>query len=395
MPTADSMRQNVVILAMCQALAMSGTTLVIAVSVLVGAVLAPSPIMATVPLAVQFLATMATTIPASLFMAKVGRRFGFTLGQCLGIVGAALSAYAIFLGSFPLFVVAAALLGAHNAFWQYFRFAAADVATPDYRSKAISYVMAGGVAAAVAGPQLAKWTSDLASAAFAASYLAIIALCILAIILLQFIEIPKPQINKMSEGGRPIGEIMRTPVFMVAALSSMVGYGAMNFLMTSTPLAMKVCGFAFVDSATVIQWHALGMFLPSFFTGHLIRRFGVLNVIMAGVVLNAGAIMVALSGIEFANFWAGLVLLGVGWNFMFIGGTSLLTEAYSVEERAKTQAAHDFLVFGMVAASALGSGIMHELLGWASVNLLAAVPIAATFFIVMWFRGYASRVPAE
>ncbi len=389
------MYKNVVILSICQALSMSGASMVLIATSLVGVVLAPTSTLATLPLALQFVATMCTTIPASLLMARVGRRIGFTVGQTLGVTGAAISSYAIFAGDFWLFIVGAMFLGGHNAFWQYYRFAAADIADEAFKARAISYVLAGGVVAAILGPQLVKWTAEVTAAAFAGTYAAMIGLSFVAIFLLQFVNIPKPAHTKLSGGGRPVLEIMRTPVFMVAALSSTVGYGAMNLLMTSTPLAMIFCGFAVNDSATVMQWHALGMFAPSFFTGHIIRRYGVANVIAMGAVLQAGAVGVALSGIEFENFWGGLLLLGVGWNFMFIGGTTLLTQAYTPEERAKTQAAHDFTVFGTVAVTALLSGFIHETLGWASINLIAALPIAGAFLAVIWFRGYSARVPAE
>ena len=332
-----NMRRNVLILASCQALAMSGTSMLITISALVGVILAPDKTLVTLPLAVQFIATTASTIPASLFMARVGRRMGFSIGQMLGMAGGAIAAYAVYIGSFWLFMVGCVFLGIHNAFWQYFRFAAADVATDEFRARAISYVLAGGLVAAFLGPQLAKWTAELSAATFAASYAVIIVLSFISIALLQFTRIPTPKYEGISTAGRPIFEIMRTPGFIVAAMSSTVGYGMMNMLMTSTPLAMIFCGFEFNDAATVIQWHIVGMFLPSFFTGSLIKRFGVIKIIATGAALQAGAIATGLSGIDFANFWGGLIMLGVGWNFMFIGGTTLLTEAYSLEERAKTQ----------------------------------------------------------
>lgn len=365
---------------------MSGTSMLLSVSALAGQVLSPEKAWVTLPLAVQFLTTMMSTIPASLFMARVGRRIGFSLGQTMGVIGGAVSAYAIYSGSFWLFVFGGGVIGIHNAFWQYYRFAAADVADDEFRPKAISYVMAGGLAAAFLGPQLAKWTADLSAAAFAATYATIICLSFITLILLQFIRIPKPTLGALAGVGRPILEIMRTPTFVVAALSSTIGYGIMNMLMTSTPLAMVFCGFEFNDSATVIQWHIVGMFLPSFFTGNVIKRFGVINVIGAGAVLQTVAVAIALSGIDFANFWFGLVVLGLGWNFMFIGGTTLLTSSYAPEERAKTQAAHDFMVFGLVAITAFSSGYLHETLGWMAVNMIAIVPISIVFMAVVWYR---------
>lgn len=383
-----AMHKNVFILAMCQALAMSGASMVLTATAVAGQILAPEKALVTLPLAAQFLVTMFSTIPASLFMARVGRRIGFTVGQLTGMIGAAISAYALYAGDFWLFVLGGAVLGIHNSFWQYYRFAAADIADEDYRPKAISYVMAGGIAAAFLGPQLAKITYDMSAATYAATYVAIVCLSFLTFGLLQFINIPKPVVSKLSGSGRPIFEIMRTPVFMVAAMSSTIGYGVMNMLMTSTPLAMVFCGFAFNDAATVVQWHIVGMFLPSFFTGHIIKRFGVINVIGAGAVLQSIAVAIALSGIDFANFWFGLVILGLGWNFMFIGGTTLLTGSYAPEERAKTQAAHDFMVFGLVAITAFSSGVLHETLGWVAVNLISIVPISLVFVSVIWYRNY-------
>lgn len=382
------MQRNVILLAVCQALAMSGTSMLVAISALAGKVVAPSPELATVPFAMQFVGTMVTTIPASLYMARVGRRIGFTTGQAVGILGAALSSYAIYSSSFALLIAGALLLGVHNSFWQYYRFAAADSAPPDMKARAISYVLAGGLVAAFVGPQLAKVTVDLLPAAFAASYLAVVGLSFLAIVLLQFTRLVKAHAPGVSTSGRPILEIMRSPTFIVAALSSTMGYGVMNMLMTSTPLAMQVCGFGLGDSATVIQWHVVGMFLPSFFTGSLIKRFGVTTIIATGAALQAAAIAVGLSGVVFANFIGGLIFLGLGWNFMFVGGTTLLTAAYSEEERFKTQAMHDFLVFTLVAASAFASGVLHETVGWAAVNMIGAVPVVIAFIAVFWYRGW-------
>lgn len=385
------MRRNVLLLACCQALAMSGTSMLLTVSALVGVMLAPSKTLATLPLAVQFAATTLSTIPASLLMAKIGRRPGFTIGQTIGMAGAVVGSYAIYAGSFSLFLLGGLLLGIHNAFWQYYRFAAAEVATEDFRARAISYVLAGGLVAAFLGPQLAKWTADLSAAAFAASYSVIIALSFIAIVLLQFTRIPDLRHEGVSRAGRPMLEIMATPSFIVAAMSSTIGYGIMNLLMTSTPLAMTFCGFAFNDAATVIQWHIVGMFLPSFFTGHLIKRFGVVNVIAAGAALQAVAIGFGLAGVDYTNFWLGLTCLGVGWNFMFIGGTTLLTECYTPEERAKTQAAHDFMLFSLVAITAFASGALHETVGWQAVNMIAAVPVSAAFLAAVWYGARKTR----
>jgi len=380
-------RRNVMVLSICQALSMTGASLVIAISALAGKMLADDDSLATFPIAFQFTATMLTTIPASLFMGRVGRKVGFVVGQLIGICGAAVASYAIFEGNFWLFAFGSALLGSHNAFWQYYRFAAADTASENFKAKAISLVMAGGVFAAIAGPQLAKWSIDMFEPIlFVGGYVAIICLSSITIIMLQGISIPKPTSVGISVKGRPLSVIMRQPVFIVAVIAAMFGYSVMTLVMTATPLAMNFCGFGFSDTATVIQFHALAMFAPSFFTGHLIRKFGVLNIIIMGTVLNICCMAVNLAGIDFYNFWGGLVLLGLGWNFMFIGGTTLLTEAYKSEERSKVQAANDFIVFGTVSIAAFSSGALLDVFGWAAVNAGVALPMCLAFGAVVWFR---------
>jgi len=368
-------RRNVLILAACQALAMTGNTMIIAVGALTGAYLSSDQSLATVPIALTFVTMMAATIPASLLMGRIGRRLGFTLGQIIGIVGAAVATHAIFEDSFLLFCVGSAVLGVHNAFWQYLRFAAADTADEGYRSRAIAYVMTGGIAAAVAGPELAKFTrAYFEPILFAGTYAAIMFLCATSITLLQGIRIPPPKIAGFG-GGRPIAEIARQPAFVVAVLAAMFGYSVMTLVMQATPLAMTGAHFGFDDAAFVIQWHALGMFVPSFLTGHLIRRFGTLNVILVGTLMNIVCMTINLVGNEFVNFWGSLLLLGVGWNFMFVGGTTLLTETYTPAERAKTQAVNDFCVFGMVAVGSFLSGVLYDTLGWRAVNLGIALPM--------------------
>lgn len=380
-------RRNVLILAICQALSMSGSSLVMTVSALAGQMLATDKSLATVPLALQFTATMVTTIPASLLMGRVGRRVGFTLGQLVGLCGAALSCWAIFQGDFWLFAAGSCLLGVHNAFWQYYRFAAADTAGPDFRAKAISYVLAGGVIAAILGPQISKWTVDLFDPVlFAGGYVGIMVLSTITVLLMQLVRIPKPGVKRFIAAGRPLIEIIRQPTFILAVATAMFGYGVMTLVMTATPLAMTICGFGFSDTATVIQWHVLAMFAPSFFTGDLIKRFGVINIIIAGTVLNVGAMAINLSGINIANFTGGLILLGLGWNFMFIGGTTLVTETYQPDEQAKVQAFNDFLVFGTVAAASFSSGALQAKLGWTAVNITLAVPMFAVFMGAVWFK---------
>ncbi len=382
-----SARKNVIVLSASQALAMTGMSMVMTASALVGKMLTPDPSMATFPLALQFAGAMMTTIPASLFMGKYGRRLGFSIGQCVGALGGALAAYAIYSQNFWLFAGASLLLGFHVAFWQYYRFAAADSAGPEFRAKAISYVLAGGVVAAVAGPELAKWGEKLfAPVLFAGIYIIIAGLCLITLVFLQAIRIPAPSTVGIIKGGRPLAEIMRQPVFIVAVMTAMLGYGTMTLVMTATPLAMEICGFAFGESATVIQWHILAMYAPSFFTGNLIKRFGVLNIILSGIILVAFAMAINLSGIDYLNFSAGLVCLGLGWNFMFIGGTTLLTDAYRTAERPKVQAANDFMVLSTTTLAAFSSGALQHSIGWAAVNAGIAIPMTLVFVSVTWYK---------
>ncbi len=387
-----SARRNVTLLSGGLALSMSGGILVMTVTALTGTMLAPSPELATLPLTVQFIMTMATTIPASLFMRRVGRRVGFSVGQIIGVIGALVSCYAIFEHNFWLFVVGGGLIGSHNAFWQYYRFAAADTASADFKSRAISYVMAGGVVAAILGPELARYSRDLFEPImFAGPYAVLAALSLCTLLLLQFIRIPGLTVEERKDSGRPLSVIARQPAFIVAVLSAMLGYAVMSFVMTATPLAMAACDHGFGDTAFVIQWHALGMTVPSFFTGHLIRRFGVLTIIKIGALLNLGTVIVGLSGIDVTEFFLALLFLGVGWNFMFVGGTTLLTEAYTPAERNKVQALNDFLVFGLVSVASLGAGAIQNLWGWEAINMMVIVPTLIAFLAALWLRLFNGR----
>ncbi|SOD99709.1 MFS transporter [Caenispirillum bisanense] len=371
------MRRNVLLLSVAQALSMSSAVLVFTVTALAGGTFDIDPSLVTLPLTLQFATTMVATFPLAHLMARLGRRVGFTVGQVFGIVGGLLSMQALLMGDFVLFCVAGAIIGVYNASWQFLRFAAAEASDERFRARAISWVLAGGLVAALIGGELAKGTTDLLPVVFAGSYIGTAGLAALTIVVLQFLRMPPlPKAGGSAGSGRPLGRIARQPAFVVAVLAAMFGYAVMNLEMTATPLAMVACGFPFTDSAWVIQWHVVGMFLPSFFTGNLIRRFGVLPIIVAGGVLNLACIAVALAGVELANFWLALVLLGVGWNFMYIGGTTLLTETYQPEERAKVQAFNDCLVFGSVALASFGSAAMQARIGWDGVNMATTLPIA-------------------
>ncbi len=394
------MKRNVGLLAACQALMMTANVLLITTSALVGQQLAahqglPASL-ATLPLAAQFLATMLTTIPASLLMKQLGRRAGFLLGGGMGLAGAALAAYAITHNSFVLFALATALFGVNNGFGTYYRFAAADSATPDYRATAISYVMAGGVVAALLGTNLANWTRDLlGSAPFVGSYLVLIGLYTLSLAAVTFIRIPRLDAATRQHSGRPLREIIAQKTFIVAVAAAMLGYGVMSLIMTATPLAMHAHAHNFSSTAFVIEWHVLGMFAPSFFTGHLIRRAGVANVMLAGALLNGLTVAINLAGTSETHFWAALLLLGVGWNFLYVGGTTLLTEAYDEQEKAKVQALNDFLVFTTATSAILTAGLLQHLYGWRVVNLGVLPLIGAMLAAVVWLKRRHRSEPVE
>jgi MFS family permease len=374
--------RNVLLLALCQALFMTATSGMISAAALVGFGLADDKALATLPTSLQFVAIMVATTPASLLMRRIGRRDGFTVGAAIGVAGALIAAWGLFDASFPLVCLGHFLVGVFNGFAQFYRFAAADAASDANRSRAISLVLAGGVVASV-GPLLASLVKDwFAPIDFAGIYVSVGGLYVATIVILRFVTIPRPSAEERAARGRPLGAIMRQPVFLVAVLAALVGYASMSVVMTSIPLAMKVCGLSFFDTAQVIQWHVFGMFAPSFFTGHLIRRFGVYNVMLAGAAIEALCVAVNVADTTLANFWIGGVLLGVGWNFLFVGATTLVTGAYTAAERAKTQAANDFIVFSGVAAASLLSGVLHETIGFAHMNYavlpLLALTVAAT-----------------
>ena len=386
---ADNTRSNVLLLALCQGLSNSGMSMLVTVAALAGHLLASDKSLATLPLALQWTATMATTIPASLLMRRLGRRTGLSIGAIVFGVGGLLGMRALQIESFELFCLGAMCVGSGNAFAQYYRFAAADAAPENFKSKAISLVLAGGVVAAVLGPELAKNTVDwLLPTVYAGCYAALALIALVMLIVLQGVRIPQLTTEQLSNTGRPLSAIMKQPIFIVAVLSGALGYGSMTLIMTATPLAMIGCGFAFSDTATVIQGHVLAMFLPSFFTGSLIQRFGNLRIIAIGSLLTAGCLIANMTGIAFANFSIGLILLGLGWNFMFVGGSTLLTKAYTVEERAKTQAANDFIVFSSSVVGAFASGMLYHELGWVAVNAGIAPAMLIALLVVVWLALY-------
>lgn len=277
-------------------------------------------------------------------------------------------------------------VGCNQAFAQYYRFAAAETASADFKSRAIAWVIAGGVVAAIAGPAIARFTQGIGPTPFALSFLSLVALGVVSTVIVSRLRLPPmaASVADADDPARPLSQIMRQPVFIVALIGSAVGFSMMSMVMTATPLAMQICGQSVGAAATVIQWHVLGMYVPSFFTGNLIRRYGVLQIMAAGVLLLGAHVAIALSGIEFAHFLSGLILLGVGWNFLFIGGTTLLTEAYRPSERARTQATHDFLMFGLVSTASLSSGAILNAFGWRAVNFTVLPFLALALTMIVW-----------
>jgi len=366
--------RNVAVLALCQALFITGQSMMFILAGLVGASLADEKALATLPISMIIIATALTTIPASLLMKRIGRKPGFMLGATCGIIGALIASYGIYQSSFWLFVLGTLTIGIYGGFAQYYRFAAADVAESHFRSKAISLVISGGIVAAFSGPLLTNYTFDISAIPFLGSFITVAILAAIAIAMLSLIDIPRPDIAERTSSGRPLLEIIRQPELLAAIFVGMIGYSTMSLLMTATPLAMIGHGYMVHDASFVIQWHLVGMFAPAFFTGSLIVRFGVRKVMLSGVILLATAIIAALAGETVPHFWVALFALGLGWNFTFIGASSLLTETYHPDERAKVQALNDFTVFGTVALASLTSGALLHFFDWRTVNL-AAIPV--------------------
>lgn len=380
-----AMKRDVWLLFFCQALMNASIVGQVAMGALVGYALADDKSLATLPMGVQMLATMAASIPASIVFGRLGRRAGFCLGAVASLLGCLVFAAGIWQGDFWLYVAGAVPAGIGFGIAQHYRFAAAEVATPAYRPRAISLVMTGGIMAAVFGPELVKHSKDLFQPfMFLGTYLIFAVLPVLCLVLLTLVRLPPPPPRQASP--TPVGAIIRRPAFLTAAVTGAIAYGTMNLVMTSTPLEMMACGFAVAASATVIQAHAVAMFAPGFVTGRLVARFGARRIILWGVVLNALCVAVALMGQQFWHFTLALVFLGVGWNFMFQGATNLLGEAHAPQERMRAQAANDFIVFGTVAFTALASGAVHAGFGWSVLNLALLPALAVALLMVLRSR---------
>jgi MFS family permease len=376
-------RSNVLRLAAAQALTGANSAVIFATGSIVGATLAPNISFATVPLSMYVVGLAAGTLPTGAISRLYGRRIAFIIGTGCGVLTGLLGAFAILRGSFPLFCCATFLGGLYGAVSQSYRFAAADGASAAYRPKAVSWVMAGGVFAGVLGPQLVQWTMDIwPPYLFAFSFVIQALVALVAMAVLAGVDAPKPGPLDL-HGGRPLLEIVRQPRFMAAALCGIVAYPMMNLVMTSAPLAMKMCGLSLSDSNFGIQWHIVAMYGPSFFTGFLISRFGAARIVALGLLLEAGAAAVGLSGVTAMHFWATLVILGIGWNFSFVGASALVLETHRPQERNKVQAFNDFLVFGMMALGSFLSGQLLANYGWSTVNLVVFPPVLLGLTVLM------------
>jgi len=390
-------RRNVLLLALCQIAFMTTASLMATIGTLAGFALAADKAMATLPATAVTVGTAAGTIPASLLMRRVGRRLGFMAGAALTMAGGLVGAWGVATGLFPVLVAGAFLLGLSSAFAQLYRFAAAEAVAPAERSRAISFVLAGGLVAGFVGPQLARATADLLGTRFVAAFLCVPVLGVLSMLLMLGLRLPAPVAAYAAGAVRPVGAIVRQPLFLAAVISEMTGYGVMNLLMTGTPLAMTTHhGHALADAAFVIQWHLVGMFLPGFFTGTLIQRIGERATIAAGIAVNVLSLGVGLAGTSVWHFWLALLLVGAGWNLMFVGGSTLVTRTYAPAERAKAQAANDFLIWATVAVTSLSSGQLLYRRGWMSIIATAAplLGLGATgVLLAPWMTRRSARTP--
>lgn len=387
-------KRNVLVLAICQVLFGTGRSLLIVTAPLIAYSIASHKGLATLPTTLVIVGTAVMTIPASLLMRQVGRKVGFILGSLIGVGSGLLSAYAVLLSNFWLFAFGAFLFGLFAGFAQLYRFAAADIASENFKSKAISLVLAGGVVSGFLGPESAKIGQHMVSSTpFVGAYLILTGATILAILVLLFLDIPRLTPQERAGPRRPIIQIMKQPVFLVAATAAMVSQGVMNFLMTATPIAMVHAHHQFSDTALVIEWHIFGMFAPGFVTGHLINKFGETQMIITGLTIQFVCIGVALMGVGVLHFWLSMFLLGIGWNFAFTAGTSLMTTAYTVSERAKTQGAMNFLIYGFVSVLSLSSGALVHFFGWDIVNIGAIPFLILAVGTTLWYAINQNRLP--
>ena len=383
-------RRNVTVLVIAQGYLGAQMPMMFIVSALAGQSLAPNACLATLPISLIVLGSMLAATPLSSIMQRHGRALGFVIGATGGAIGAALAAWGLATGSFVLFLIGSAFAGMYLSSQGFFRFAAADTASEAFRPKAISYVIAAGLASAVIGPQLVKVTADASAVPFLGTFLAIIVINVSGAFLFLLLDIPKPKAVEISENARTRLELLKSPKVLVAIICAMVSYALMNLVMTSTPLAVVGCGFSKNNAADVVSAHVLAMFAPSFFTGHLIARFGAERIVAIGLAILAAAGGVGLSGTDLSDFFGTLILLGLGWNFGFIGATAMLSNAHSPEERGRVQGLNDTIVFGCVTLASLSSGGLMNCTGgsavegWTSVNLAMAPFLALAGGALLW-----------
>ena len=381
------MNRNLLLLALAQGLFLTNNVTFIAINGLVGLSLAPLGWMATLPVMGYVVGGALSTGLVARTQHRFGRKISFQLGLLVALFSAGLGAWAVSHHQFWWLVCATVVAGYYSANAQLYRFAAAELCQPSFREKAVSWVMAGGLIGAVIGPNLAMFTKDMTAVPFTGPYLALAGIALLSMLVISQIQFPPlPPKNQQAGPGRPLSEIMRQPVFVVSAMAAALGYGVMNLLMAATPLAMQTCGLSFENTALVLQWHVIGMFAPGFFTGHLIQRFGVLRIMGVGVLLNAVCIGVALSGVALHDFLISMLVLGIGWNFVFTGSTTLSLQAYTPQEKDRAQGAINFCVFGTMAFTSFASGALVTTQGWTLLNLGSLVPVLITGAALLWLR---------
>jgi|TARA_R110000782_G_C14808107_1_gene412504 MFS family permease len=392
--SSPEVRRNIFVLSLCVALSASAMSLIFTVAAVIGYSLATDKSLSTLPIAFMMIAMMAMTAPSAMVMAKFGRRFGFWMGSGIAMLGALSGMGAVYYSNFWLLCVACACIGAGNAIAMQYRFAAAEAAPPEFRARAISYTMLGGLASAFIGPNLASFARDwFETVPFLGTFVALIGLQVLLIIAIGQLRLPDARGVKHVEPARALKTVLGQPAIIIAIFAGALGYAVMSFVMTATPLAILDCDYVFGDAAFIIQWHVVGMYAPGFFTGNLIKRFGALKVIQAGAILNFVCLAVALSGEDLlANFWVSLVILGIAWNFMFVGATTFLTENYRPSEQARVQAINEFVVFGTVAIGSLSAGTIYAASGWITLLYSAALPVGLVLLVV---SVYALRRPRQ
>jgi len=386
----SSLRAQLALLTVLQALLFTNNVSLAVVNGLAGLAIADNKLFATLPVAGYVLGGAVWAMPAAALMSRFGRRAGYTIGSVVAMLGSLLAWYAMTQKSLPLLCFATFVLGLYNAFGASLRFAAADVADlhrPSFRARAISLVVTGGIAGGVIGPELAKWSSDWLPTRFSGTYLTLVGFALASLLLVQLLRLPFRREAPVAGAVRPLAEILRQPVCWFAIMTTALGYGIMNLLMVATPLAMEVCRHPFASAALVIEWHVVGMFAPGLVTGSLIARFGIMPIIVTGCLLMLGCVAIALSGVDLMQFLSALLLLGIGWNFMYTGGTTLLTSAYRPAERIKVQGFMDLCVFSVMVTSSASSGVLLFVNGWTVLNLLAAPFVLLVLGTALWLAG--------